>query len=130
MARKKQTKWQPMPKAPLPAPVTTESTPVAIQHVRRPSLKVRHNEAIAAEARASILPELSEDSDDLETDDLEADDLEEDGSNESPSPQLPPTAEETQALMDEYLSADTNANDVDDVFDSLALALVYPLTLS
>jgi hypothetical protein len=78
MARKKQTKRQPTPKAP-PAPVTTESTPVAIQHVRRPSLKVRHNEAIAAEARVSILPELSEDSDGLEADDLEEDDLEEDG---------------------------------------------------
>ena len=130
MARKKQTKWQPMPKAPPPAPITTESTPVAIQHVKRPSLKVRHNEAIATEARASILPELSEDSDDLETDDLEADDLEEDGSNESPSLQLPPTAEETQALMDEYLSADTNANDIDNVFDSPALAPVHPPTLS
>jgi hypothetical protein len=95
MARKKQTKRQPMPKAPPPAPVTAESTLIAIQHVRRPSLKVRHNEAIATKARASILPKLSEDSDDLEADDLEADDLEEDGSNESPSPQLPPTAEDT-----------------------------------
>jgi hypothetical protein len=78
MARKKQTKRQPVPKAPPPAPVTAESTPVAIQHVRRPSLKVRYNEAIAAEARASILPELSEDLDDLEAEDLEAEDLEAD----------------------------------------------------
>jgi hypothetical protein len=94
MTRKKQTKWQPMPKAPPPAPITTESTPVALQHVRWPSLKVRHNEAIAAEARASILPELSEDSDDLEVEDLEADDLEADDL-ESPSLQLLPMAEET-----------------------------------
>jgi hypothetical protein len=43
-------------------------------------------------------------------------------------------AEETQAILDEYLSADTDANDVDDIFDSPALALalapVRPPTLS
>jgi hypothetical protein len=94
-----------MLKAPPPTPVTTESTPVAIQHVRWPSLKVKHNEAIATKAQVSILPKLSEDLDDLKVDDLEVDDLEEDDSNESPLPQLPSMIKETQALIDEYLSA-------------------------